>query len=419
MKRALVITVGAGPKVDNAIVFSIRHHNPNMIMFCCSNQTAGIVDKVKKNLDKELSNVTIIIKESSEVNDLESIFDTYCDYIFQLRKLGFEINEIVADYTSGTKAMSAALAIAAIMNRIYSICYVYSDYRNSVYGRSVTVGMKASSLTPNLIYTKQRLDFARKYFNKFQYNTAIDLLMKDIHPKFEAESKWLNLVASAYQAWDIFHFQKARDLFGELLNHQLSMENGLEETFMMNKKHLGKLQHQSSLYENIVIKNLAKEPEALDETTKGVLTNDLVCDLIDNSCRRSKEGKYEDAVARLYRALELLAQIAFIKATGFANTNVPSEKLPLILQEHFTNIIENKKISISLFQTYRALAILQDNCGMQFISEETTWLTMVGKRNSSILAHGLNTVAKEDFESFLTKIKQFLPSYSSMVWPEL
>lgn len=48
-------------------------------------------------------------------------------------------------------------------------------------------------------------------------------------------------------------------------------------------------------------------------------------DLLANAKRRKDEGRIDDAVARLYRAIEVVAQVALKDRHGFKS----SEKVPL------------------------------------------------------------------------------------------
>jgi CRISPR-associated protein (TIGR02710 family) len=413
MKRAMLITVGSGPGIENAIAYSIRRHIPKLVVFCCSDKTKDTVEKVKEIMKEEMPEVSI--KENPEVNDFENIFDTYCEYIEELERQGYHHDEIVADYTSGTKAMSAALATAGIVCRLDSLSYVYSYNRDDTYGRSKTAGMKASSLTPNLIYTKQRIDFARKYINKYQFSTAIDLLSKDIHPKFDEESQWLTLIAQAYDTWDKFNFQEARDLFSRISVHPLSLSSNLKEIFIGHKKLTGQLLHQTEIYTKAIEKTIKSEP--VPEADSALLTQHITFDLINNAQRRSKEAKYDDAVARLYRALECMAQIVFLKKTGFVNSKCPLNKLPEILQHQFADAGVDGKISIGLLQTFTALEIMNIETGKQFMKQKEKWLGVLEMRNNAILAHGLRPVSEEDYEKYFSMIKTLMPGYSPTEWP--
>ena len=52
-----------------------------------------------------------------------------------------------------------------------------------------------------------------------------------------------------------------------------------------------------------------------------------MADLLNNAQRRIDEGKYDDAVARLYRANELIAQITLTKFGVIDNALLDEEKV--------------------------------------------------------------------------------------------
>src|SRR5687768_13801771 len=112
MKRAMIITVGVGRDVENAIAFTIMHHMPNFVGFCCSENSKDKVNKVVAQLGLKEESFTLFVKE--EIIHFEKLYLYYCRCIKEIEDKGFHKSEIVADYTSGTKAMSSALVTASI-----------------------------------------------------------------------------------------------------------------------------------------------------------------------------------------------------------------------------------------------------------------------------------------------------------------
>ena len=417
MKRAMLLTVGTGPGVEHAVFFSIKQHNPDYVVLCASSTTNPLLDLIKGLLGEGWGEDFLLIDEFAEINDFEKLFHHYTATIGMVIRKGYEASELVADYTSGTKAMSAALTAAAIDCNIGSLSYVYSDRRDKDYGRSQTGGMKVSSLSPHLIYSRQRLQLARQFFNQYRFEAVISLLIEPHHPEVSEEALWLTQLAQAYDAWDKLNYEVARDQFAQLLKHNVTKQKRLTDLLEVHKKTTGNLASQCQLYNEVAKRTSEGLPS--DEQVRRVLGHSLVKDLLDNASRRYQEGKYDDGSARLYRALELLGQIEFIKATGLANAGAPVEALPSLLQEKFTAQFRNGKIELPLMKTYMALEVLGCELGTKFMKQQKEWLKMLSKRNYSLLAHGLQPVGKNDYIHFRQEVSNLLPGGEDTLWPTL
>ena len=64
-------------------------------------------------------------------------------------------------------------------------------------------------------------------------------------------------------------------------------------------------------------------------------------------------------------------------------------------------IREDGKIKIGLVQDYLLLNELNDDLGIYFVENRSKINNLTVKRNNSILAHGLESQSKEDFDKFL------------------
>ena len=127
--------------------------------------------------------------------------------------------------------------------------------------------------------------------------------------------------------------------------------------------------------------------------------------MINNSIRKAEEYKYDDAIARLYRSFELIAQIELTKY------NIKSSDIDVCLlqennvSEEFIKELENTKedgkIRIGLSKDFLLLNELNNDLGKYYVENESKIKNLTQKRNNSILAHGLDSQTKEDFDSFL------------------
>ena len=131
----------------------------------------------------------------------------------------------------------------------------------------------------------------------------------------------------------------------------------------------------------------------------------ILASLINNSIRRAEEYKYDDAIARLYRSFELIAQI---RLTNYdiqsSNVDISVLKENNVSEEFIEDLEKTKedgKIRIGLVKDFLLLNELNDDLGKIYLDNESKIKNMTQKRNHSILAHGLDSQSKEDFDEFL------------------
>ena len=130
----------------------------------------------------------------------------------------------------------------------------------------------------------------------------------------------------------------------------------------------------------------------------------ILASLINNSIRRADEYKYDDAIARLYRAFELIAQIrlsTYRLNSSDLDIDVLLEKN--VSEEFIDNLEKTRvdgKIKIGLIKDFEVLDELGDELGKYFAENRNKINNLTIKRNNSILAHGLESLDAEDFEKF-------------------
>jgi len=131
----------------------------------------------------------------------------------------------------------------------------------------------------------------------------------------------------------------------------------------------------------------------------------ILASLINNSIRKADEYKYDDAIARLYRSFELIAQIRLTRYNLKSSDIDVSVLLENNVSQNFIDTLEKTcedgKIRIGLVMDFLLLNELGDDLGKYYIDNENMIKNLTQKRNNSILAHGLNSQSKDDFEDFL------------------
>ena len=281
------------------------------------------------------------------------------------------------DYTSGTKTMSAAMACCGMF---------YNKVLISVGGDRSKGEVSAGTELINYqnlykIYDKFALMRVRNSFNANRFMPCIDILNYIVDLNIHKNS-FLNL-CKAYASWDNMDFERAYDYLAKVDVKNFEFIE-IKKDIKFNLKALGTICNSRS--ENL--KNCY-----------------ILASLINNSIRRSEEYKYDDAIARLYRAFELIAQIRL------HNFNIQSSDVDMDIlikhdvDERFIDFLERTrdegKIRIGLVLDYLLLNELDDDLGKFYVENRSKINNLIFKRNNSILAHGLESQSKEDFDNFL------------------
>ena len=369
MDRILFMTVGTGVgdneeqihSLAHGLLKSITHFRPDKILFFGSNLSMKTVESLK-NQYKDQNNEELENYEFIEFKDVDNF-----DSCFRIIKEKIEENqghEIIIDYTSGTKTMTTSAAICSVLYR-KDLTLVSGRGQNGLV-MSQTENIKTQSLYS--VYDEMNMEKVKESFNGYRFETAHEILDEII--SLEDKEVYQSLIM-AYSLWDKFNHKEASDILSKL---ELDFEG--DGSFKLNKKFIG---------------TLVKTPNMRDKHLIGPY---LVADLIKNAERRLEEGKYDDAVARLYRAVELIVQCKLKFQYGVETSDLDVEKLPEEIRYKYENKRgRNGKIMIGMRQSYKLIRDLNDDLGDKF-HNDSRLKDLLQQRNNSILAHGLQPITK-------------------------
>ena len=388
--KTLFMTVGTGINPDSdvegyqrlakGLYNSISKISPDYIVFFASERSKTTINYITELF--EADDDEFIEGEDYEIAILEDIdsfndcFETFEFKLWQLDILSEDKHEILMDYTSGTKTMSAAMACCGMF---------YSKDLISIVGdrKKGTVSLGTETIKyQNLykVYDKFSLMRVRNYFNANRFYTASEILENIVDESIHTEDL-LNLV-NAYYAWDNMDFDVAYDYLTKVNMNVFEIAE-IKDDVKINLKALGAIVR--SPHENL--KNCY-----------------ILASLINNSIRRADEYKYDDAIARLYRAFELIAQIrlsSYSLNSSDVDVDVLREKnVSLEFIDALEKTRDEGKIKIGLIKDYELLDELGDDLGKYFAENRHSINNITFKRNNSILAHGLDSLNKEDFDQF-------------------
>lgn len=410
MAKAMILSVGGSPDVQIA---SLRHHKPETVCFYASQESIDRVAETKQAIDHRIKDHKVIVPD---IADLTGCYQKAMECAAFLEEQGLSPNEILVDLTGGTKVMSAAVTLLAI-SKGYSITYTSGEERDRN-GVGMVISGSEQVFEQVNPWEALAIDERRKaalYANSFQFDAALAAfsaaLSKAQQPALRRYLRGVISAITAYAAWDRFQHGEATD---PLKTGITELESYAEITGDAAVREL-----VEGLQTNLAFLN------QLREKSRGFkeLANGHLLDLLANAWRRGREGRYDDAVARLYRSLELAAQLA-LKKYSIDTGDVRLEQIPEPIRDEYQRKYSSKgKIKIPLEASLRLLEELRDELGERYSSHGTELRKILDSRNSSILAHGSQPIKQSTFEKFFTIVLEFagvdknqLPSFPH--WPD-
>ncbi|MFN3622001.1 MAG: TIGR02710 family CRISPR-associated CARF protein, partial [Nitrososphaerales archaeon] len=376
MVKALVLSLGTGRGVESGITQSIKSNNPDYIVFLATVKSKDTLERVP--LKNELSKRKYSVEELVDENDAERCYITSKKVIKELRANGYD--EIWVDFTSGTKAMTGGLILAAVIEDVAQLVYVSGE--RSEDGRVISTTERIHTIpSPADILIDLKKKTLTAMFNNYQFYDCLNLI-KDLekYPQSKLESHNIAAVkkiAEIYYDWDLFRHKEADEKMkesGKLIEKVVSDVDQLNS----NKEFLGRLANngEQTLY---------------------------LADIIANAERRIKEGRYDDAVGRLYRSIELIAEIAASSKLGFNIKDLKLSNLRPDLQEKYKRDAEGEKLELGLKNLYELLYDYSNEIGERY-KQDKELQNYLSKRNQSILAHGLSTVEEDVAKNLHMKV---------------
>lgn len=347
----LAVTVGGSCQ---PVITAITDYQPQHVVFIASEGPRGsrlTVDGAGKpctGREREDSKPSIVAQTSLEgaqfkihpIVDPDSLQACYAvarQALAEAMQL-FPNCRYVADYTGGTKTMSVALAMAALESN-WELSLVKGARTDLI---KVVDGTEVAGLVNSWeVRARQRMEEARRLFDDHFYSAAETLASSILQAgavSAELQTKlreWVGL-ARGFDAWDRFDHGRALQILTP---------------------------YQSRVVPNFIF---LRQVVGNDRRNTGY---EPVFDLVRNSERRAHQKRYDDAVARLYRASEMLAQIRLRQRTPSLDaSNLSLEVLPEHLRSTYEHLRDSSDgtIKLGLRQNYELLAALDDPVGLAY-----------------------------------------------------
>jgi CRISPR-associated protein (TIGR02710 family) len=395
--KAMIVSVGGTPA---PIIFSLNESQPEYICFFASTDTKDMIhEQILPNLRFKFRHYEWIITKNPQI-----LSECYEVLIRKLPEIiqKWEVNpqEVCVDFTGGTKTMSAALVLATVEKSCF-FSYVGGDERSKG-GVGIVLNGKEKMWFLDNPWDKIALSERREVsilFNKARYRSACEILEKCIDKvslNQKAYLKALRDMVMGYDLWDRFKHNEGKNKLYACLD---VLQTAADFSDRDEDKNL-----VSQIRENIKFLKLlvsGDKPSIL-----------YFYDLLANARRRAElEDKFDDALARLYRAIEVLGQVELKRLCGAETSNVPENIIPDILHEEFLQKYldpNDSKIKTPLFGTFRLLKELGSDMANRFFEVfESELRSILDMRNQSILAHGFRPVEEKVFWRMWNSIIRF------------
>jgi len=391
----MIISVGGTPE---PVVKSLLENKPEYVCFFASQQSIDNIGEIKNCLKSEGYYIKDYKVMCDDADDLVHCYEKALECSLKLEAEGIEADKVVVDYTAGTKTMTAALALATVGHG-YNFSYVSGKERTKNGLGIVVSGTEVvkEGISPWQIFAVEEKKRISLFISTFQYEAAISILrqtMKNLRSRDKEIWSGIAKTLEGFQAWDNFDHKNAMTF----------LSSGIKQLDMCKKFGLNKPigDFLAKVKDNFLeLDNIGKKTKFFNK-----MDLLLVRDLVSNAYRRYLQNKYDDAVARLYRSIEMVGQISFEKAFGCSTSDVSPEKLPEKIREELIQryiFLDEEKINLPLYATFRVLKEINHPAGLIFFENEESIKKIIFARNASILAHGTQHIEKETCEKF-TKI---------------
>jgi CRISPR-associated protein (TIGR02710 family) len=372
-KSVLILSVGGA---KDSLRSSIENYKPDIII--------ALVSQATKDTALEIGAHHIFETENHE--GLEPTYLKAKECLNKARDLGFDRENTIIDITSGTKIMSIALALAGTREQIP---YSYNGGERNSSGTVISGSERIiQELNPDELFASSALKEAHRLNDQHEYSAAAELVWRAYERRETRVKPLLKAYNRAFKAlhhWDSLRYKKARD---ELTRNEID-------------EALQGAEHEDASF----LRQLIALRPTLDRLAQSeYASKERILDLIGNAERRARQGRYDDAVLRLYRVVEMVAQLR-LSDYGIQADQVSLEKVP----EKCHTFVEQAdgRNSVDMFRSFQLLNCMGDEAGRFFLQKNKEFSEKIRKpRNRSVLAHGFDPLKEENYKAALDFLQE-------------
>lgn len=395
-ETVLICTVGGS---HQPIVTSIQAYQPSFVHFLCSDDIGrtkgsywqvigeGHVLKSRPDLSApNLPNIAALTKlgptqfcihKIGDVDQLDTCYQAAMEAIAQARRERPEAR-IVVDYTGGTKSMTAGLVAAALDDEQCEIALVAGIRTNLQATQDGTQEVRPVRVWDTRV--RRRIRMAAELLHRYDY-AAAEHVLRDALRRFGGTTLVQRLsqaiaLCKVFDAWDKFQHEEARRLLEPHQSHFVPWWRAVQ---------------------------------VLAGTTTGH-GFEYVEDLLLNAERRAHQGRYDDAVGRVYRAVELTAQTWLELKHGIRTDDLDLQRVPEAMRPQLERLRDAQgKVQGGLLKAWDLIAAYpDDSLGKRFADQRSAVMDFLKMRNYSLFAHGTSPVSEMQYQQHVPRMIHFL-----------
>lgn len=430
----LIMSVGTSYE---PLVLSISLLKPGKILFLYTEKTKSVLNKIMEYCRLSVSNVEM---QRVDVTDPTSIYR-------EIKRAYLEWNrpeKVYIDFTGGTKAMSAAAAMAGSVIGVQLVYVGSEDYLTDFRKPEPGSEMLYFITNPLDVFGDMEIEKAIALFAQNNYSGAaekLEFLKEQVpDPALRQQLNFVYLLARSYEAWDALEFERAHDNMARLTG-ELERDRGLYQTFWLMDM-LEDLKKQKKLLDSmLVIPKMSAEKRQMEIFGERDCLVALMFTIYQNAYVREKQEKYDMAALLMYRLLEMIEQKRLanygLDVSHMEYDKIPYEKcgLPEVAalagndrREWLKRQLQALKgrmfrttgkvilsDQVSLLDGFSLLQVLNDPICLQGkivgINKLKRIRSMVFLRNNSIFAHGLGSISNEEYGRFKEFVEQLFREF--------
>jgi CRISPR-associated protein (TIGR02710 family) len=381
----LFATVGGS---HQPIVTAIRQGRPDFVVFFCTDrdpatgkpgsrtqiETPGLcIHADSKGEKPTLPNIPTqcaLAPDAWELrivppDDMDGAFSVVHAAVADLRQR-FPRARMLADYTGGTKTMTAALVLAALESTDVELCLVTGSRGDLVRVANGTQAAASASVEGvRLARAMQPYLDAWQRFAYAESAAGLDALPAPRQPALRAARDRARDLSAAFAAWDRFDHRAALKLL-DLYAAVAAPVFG--EWFTPLRQLAGDDSHKR--------------------------TGLLIWDLWLNALRRAHDGRHDDAVARVYRVVEWTAQWLLEERAGLRTADLPADIAACVglAPGH------DGRYQAGLRNAWQLIEKCVGGAPAEFFAARgNALLDQLKRRNGSILAHVFVPIGADDW----------------------
>ncbi len=391
--RTLVMTVGTGDRdrLEETLFTPLRKSIATGAWARVVLLPSRVTEEFAQALQARLDGAAVEIRPlpAHDENDADSAY-AHFDRVLATVLQDTAAEDVEVDFTRGTKAMSAALVLAATRRAVPRLRYVTGprDHRGMVKAGSEEV----HGVRTTVVDGHRRLDLARELLRRGDFTATANVLpephgpVASLYPHDIVDAaRAVRAAARFYAAWD-------------RLDHAAAATVDAGEPPSREWRGYWPLPAACAW-----VGSLAQEPAGADHRAMAARLRRLAVDLLANGERRVRQGQNEDALVRAYRLLELIGQARlFDHGLDSADLDPDHDAVRAVQEESARKkrrpFSEGSggKLQASRFQVGRLLRHCGDPLAVPLLRFEEETLLKPTLRNNSVLVHGFAARAPDD-----------------------